>query len=239
MDLSITQVPLWVSILFIISFSAIPVFLITNAVKLAYKNGSIENESSINKKIITFYWCFFAIVALVSLTGFFAVNVIPPRIILFTALPLFLFYIFYVQKTNWFKIAFEHIKLEQLIFIHIFRFVGIFFFLTYYYGVLPKEFAFIGGGGDILSAILVIPVVAALRKKASYAKLLAFIWNIIGLLDIISVIAAATITTKLAIENNEPGVAEFGTFPFSWIPAFAPATIIFLHLLVFKKLREK
>jgi len=168
MDFLITQVPHWLSILFIISFSTIPVFLIANAVKLAYKNGNIENGSSI------------AIIALVSLTGFFAVNVIPPRIILATALPLFLFYIFYVQKTNWFKTAFEHIKLEQLIFIHIFRFVGIFFFLTYYYGVLPKEFAFIGGGGDILSAILVIPVVAALRKKASFAKLLAWIWNIIG-----------------------------------------------------------
>jgi len=36
------------------------------------------------------------------------------------------------------------------------------------------------------------------------------------------------------MENNEPGVAQFDTFPFSWIPAFAPATIIFLHILVFK-----
>lgn len=238
MDLSITQVPLWVSILFILSFSTIPVFLIANVVKIAYANGNIENGSAISKKIIVFYWSYFAIIALVSLTGFFTKNMLPPRIILMAVLPLFLFYIFYVQKTNWFKIAFEHIKLEQLIFIHIFRFVGVFFFINYYYDVLPKEFAFIGGGGDILTAILVIPVVVALRKKASFAKLLAWIWNIIGLLDIISVIAAATIISKQAIENNEEGVAQFGTFPFSWIPAFAPATIIFLHLLVFKKLRE-
>jgi len=174
---------------------------------------------------------------LVSLTGFFAVNVIPPRIILLTAVPLFLFYLLYVQRTDWFKTAFANIKLEQLVFIHLFRFVGVFFLLVYFYDALPKEFAFIGGFGDIISALLVIPVVAALRKGWTYAKQLTLLWNIIGLIDIISVIVTATIITQQAIESGLAGAQQFGAFPFSWIPAFAPATIIFLHLLVFRKLR--
>jgi hypothetical protein len=239
MELSMTQVPIWVSALFIISFSTIPVFLIANAVKLAYKNGGNKISSSINKKIFLFYWSYFIMIALVSLTGFFEKNVIPPRIIVFTAIPLFIFYLFYIQKTKWFKFVFEHIKLEQLILIHLFRFVGVFFFLAYYYNAIPEEFAYIGGTGDILTAILVIPVVIALRKGLSFAKQLVWIWNIIGLLDILSVLITATILTRLAVENNESGVQQFGTFPFSWIPAFAPATIIFLHLLVFRKLKER
>lgn len=231
-----TQVPIWVSALFIISFSTIPVYLIANAVKLAYKNEDNKVNSSINKKIFIFYWSYFTIIALVSLTGFFEKNVLPPRIIIFSAIPLFLFYLFYVQKTKWFQFVCKHIKLEQLILIHLFRLVGVFFFLAYYYESIPKEFAYIGGIGDILTAVLAIPVVIALRKGFLFAKQLVWIWNIIGLLDILSVLTTATILTKLAIDNGNSGVQQFGTFPFSWIPAFAPATIIFLHILVFKKL---
>lgn len=238
MELSITQVPNWVSVLFITSFSTIPVYLIANAVKLAYKNKGDKVNSSITKNIFLFFWSYFGIIALVSLTGFFEKNVMPPRIIVFSAIPLFLFYLFYVQKTKWFQCVFEYIKLEQLILIHLFRFVGVFFFLAYYYDSIPKEFAYIGGTGDILTATLVIPVVMALRKGLSLRKKLVWVWNIIGLLDILSVLTTAIILTRLAIENSDSGVQQFGRFPFSWIPAFAPATIIFLHFLVFKKLRK-
>lgn len=236
MELSITQVPFWLSILFIICFGTFPVFLIANAVQSAFSNGNLANGDLIRKRILLFYWSYLAIVALVSLTGFFAENVLPPRIIVFSALPLLLFYLLYIQKTDWFKLAFTHIKLEQLIFIHVFRFVGVFFLLIYFYDALPKKFAYIGGIGDIVSAALVFPVVIALKKKLSFAKFLVWIWNIIGMIDIVSVIVTAVVLTNLAVQNNEMGVQQFGTFPFSWIPAFAPATIIFLHVLILKKL---
>lgn len=236
MNLSITSVPSWLSISFAISFITIPLFLIINTIKVAYKNAEIQGYKKIKNKIILFYLLYFLIIALISLTGFFSKNTIPPRIIITATIPLFLFYLFYVQKTKWFKNVFEYIKLEQLIFIHIFRFVGVFFFLCYAYNVLPKEFAFIGGSGDIISAFLAIIVVLAIKNKIKHAKKIAFIWNIIGLMDILSVITTATILTQQAIQNNTLGVQQFGTFPFSWIPAFAPATIVFLHILVFKKL---
>lgn len=239
MDLSITQVPIWISILFILSFGTIPIFLIINAVKSIYKKCNIEHYSKVSKKIGFFYFSYFIIIAIISLTGFFAKNAIPPRIMLTAILPLFLFYLLYVQKTEWFKLVFSQIKLEQLVFIHVFRFVGAFFFIGYFYDVLPRQFAFIGGSGDIVSAIIAIPVFIALKKKMKFAKLFVWIFNIIGLLDIISVLITATIITRQAIENNTPGIEQFGTFPFSWIPAFAPATIIFLHILIFKKLKEQ
>ena len=238
MDVSITQVPIWLSVLFVVCFSTFPIFLVANAAKKALENESLEKGRELRKKIIIFYWSYLLLIGLLSLAGFFEKNTLPPRIILASTLPLFLFYLIYVQKTKWFKSAFKHIKLEQLIFIHIFRFVGVFFFLVYTYNALPKEFAFIGGAGDIITAILVVPVVIALKKKLKIAIKLAWIWNFVGILDIVSVLTTAIILTRAAIENNDPGVQQFGTFPFSWIPAFAPATIIFLHLLIFKKLRN-
>ncbi|BDD04827.1 hypothetical protein [Aureibacter tunicatorum] len=237
MEVSTTQVPLWLSILFIISFATIPVLIISNAGKTAYEKANL-NGSVIKKQITLFYWAYFLVVSLASLTGFFTVNALPPRMVAYVMVPLFLFYVLAVQKSRWFRIIFDNIKLDQLIFIHSFRFIGVFFFLAYAYGALPKQFAYIGGSGDIISAILVFPVILAIKKQKTYAKAMAIAWNIIGLLDIIFVISTAFIVTKAALETGNEGVAQFGTFPFSLIPAFAPATIVFLHLITFKKIKN-
>jgi len=238
MDLAITEVPAWLSITFILCFATIPVFLITNTVKNVFKLNNPEKGASLKNRIVLFYGLYFTVIALVSLTGFFKVNIIPPKIILFSTFPLVLFYLLYVQKTAWFKFLFKHIKIEQLIFIHLFRFVGVFFLLVYSYNAIPKQFAFVGGIGDIVTAALVLPVIWARKKKMPFAKILTWIWNIIGVVDILSVLVTAIVITKIAIKTNVAGVQQFGTFPFSWIPAFAPPLIIFLHVLIFRKLKE-
>jgi hypothetical protein len=38
------------------------------------------------------------------------------------------------------------------------------------------------------------------------------------------------------MQTAAQGVEALASFPFSFIPAFAPATIIFLHLSVYRKL---
>ncbi|TCI91387.1 hypothetical protein [Tenacibaculum sp. M341] len=238
MNLSITQVPIWLSTIFSVVFFLVPPILIANAAKKAIIRAKQSYAITIKRNILIFYWVYFILISIISLTGFFSVNTLPPRIIIVTVLPLFLFYIFIIQKKEWFRVVMNHIKLEELVFIHIFRFVGIFFFLVAYYGSLPKVFANIGGIGDILSAILVFPVIYTLKKKIRGAKNFVLVWNIIGLVDILSVLSTAIYLTQTAISNNNEGVLDFGSFPFSWIPAFAPATIIFLHILVFKKLSK-
>ncbi len=238
MDLAITQVPIWLSVVFIISFISIPPLLIANAAKSALIKVDDTKAQFIKKKILGFYIVFFCTVASVSLTGFFVPNMLPPRIIVAVVIPLFLFYVLYVQRQFWFKQVFDNISLESLVGIHLFRFVGVFFFLVEMYDALPLVFASIGGGGDILTAALAIPVIYLLKKGYKYAKQAVLIWNIIGLLDILSVLTTAIIITRSAIKYNDEGVASFGTFPFSWIPAFAPATIIFLHIITFRKLKQ-
>ena len=237
MDLSITQVPIWISVVFGLSMISVPVLLISRlAITPSIDTRYLPSRDKA-RQIAVFYFLFFLLMALISLTGFFTVNTLPPRVIVFAAIPLLLFYLLYVQRQAWFKSAFAAVTVAQLIQVHVFRFVGVFFYILYAYEALPRPFAVIGGTGDILTALLAIPTVYFLKKKAAFAKALAWAWNIFGLLDILSVIAVAIVTTRFAIANNETGVGQFGTFPFSWIPTFAPATIIFLHILIFRKLR--
>ena len=76
----------------------------------------------------------------------------------------------------------------------------------------------------------------AIRNKKNYARKLTYIWNTFGLVDILITSAMAIIFTKISIDNSIQGVEFLAEFPFCFIPAFAPPTIIFLHLLVFRKL---
>mgnify|MGYP001797680304 CR=1 FL=1 len=240
MELLVTNVPFWVSLLFIFSF-IYPIYLIAKVAKDAYlKAGKSQSEAQqISRNIYFFYTAYLLFIATLSLMGIFAKNTLPPRILLIGALPLLLFYFLYVKRAVWFKTIIENAPLSDLVKIHLFRFVGIFFFINYYYGTLPKQFAFTGGGGDILTAILAIWVMYTLNQKKKYAISLTWIWNIIGLLDILSVLLTAIIITREAVATGGEGVAQFGTFPFSWIPAFAPATILFLHILIFGRLRQR
>jgi hypothetical protein len=63
------------------------------------------------------------------------------------------------------------------------------------------------------------------------------VWNIVGFWDIVNVVVMAFLTTKWSLDTGSQSLIEMGYFPFSLIAAFAPATIIFLHISIFKKLK--
>ncbi|MEL6536956.1 MAG: hypothetical protein AAFQ98_16160, partial [Bacteroidota bacterium] len=81
MELHLTQVPLWVSLSFGIFFVTIPPLLIANAAKAALSLQSVEEGKLRHRQIIMFISGYFALVGLVALTGFFAVDSLPPRIL--------------------------------------------------------------------------------------------------------------------------------------------------------------
>lgn len=236
---SLTPVPLWVSISFMILFAA-PVIFIARTVYAGFRKTEEELYSrQVKNWVYLFYAFFFLVVSTVALTGFYEVNTLPPRVLVLGAVPLFLFYSIYLPSRKWFQKLLDHVSITSLVFIHSFRFVGVYFFVNYYYGTLPKSFAFIGGGGDILTAILALVFVYGIGEASKYAKAYLWVFNMVGLADILSVLVTAVIITRQALAGGSDGVSSFGTFPFVWIPAFAPATIIFLHILIFKKLLDK
>ncbi len=239
MDIFINSVPQWISVLFLISF-IIPIFTIANVVREGITQANFDNDNKVKvlpRAVLLFFGVYYLYVALMSFTGIFQVNTLPPKILLFTAIPLTLFYFLFVFRTKVFWQILENVKLSSLVRIHIFRLVGIFFIIGWYYGILPKSFAFIGGIGDIFAALTAIFVAKLIDQKANNYKKITLIWNIIGFWDIVSVIVSAIYITKQAIESNTQGILEMTKFPFCLIPAFAPATIIFLHICIFKKLK--
>ena len=221
------QIPEIFSILFLLAF----MFPVVMVARLA-KNGKIRNGFWL---VLGFYIPYLIIVAIASLNGFFDDVMLPPKIVLTTTLPLAIF-VTIIYNTEICKKANTILNLEDLVKIHIFRLIGSTFIILFLYDLLPQVFALFAGIGDLLTAISSIFVAKAIRNKKNYARKLTYIWNTFGLVDILVTSAMAIIFTKISIDNSIQGVEFLAEFPFCFIPAFAPPTIIFLHLLVFRKL---
>lgn len=237
MNILSTSVPEWVSILFLLTIS-IPIFMIANLAKQGAINANLENQKIkwIYMTILIFYAIHFTYVSFMSFTGIFQENSIPPKIVLFTTIPLITFFLAVVSNLKIYKIILQNIALQSLVKLHVFRLIGVFFFILNAYGALPNKFAYVAGIGDMATAIASIFVAKAISNTKSYAKPLTIAWNIFGILDIVSVLTTAIITTKLSIDTGSQDVLEITRFPFCLIPAFAPATILFLHLTIFRKM---
>ncbi|WP_152538672.1 hypothetical protein [Aquimarina macrocephali] len=222
-----TQVPITFSIIFLLAFS-FPVIMVAHLAK----KGRIKNGFWI---VLGFYILYLFTVALASFNRFFDDVMLPPKIVLTTTLPLAIF-VTIVYNTKACKKTNTILKLEDLVKIHIFRLIGSTFIILSMFDLLPIVFALFAGIGDLLTAISSIFVAKAIRNQKNYAKQLTCIWNTFGLVDILITSAMAIIFTKISIDKGIQGVEFLAEFPFCFIPAFAPPTIIFLHLLVYRKL---
>jgi hypothetical protein len=234
-----SNLPAWVSLLFIPTFP-ITIYIISQIIKRGGIDAGLSQKqvNNIQLSIWGFFTIYLFYTFILSTTGLLSENTLPPRVLLFTAIPLLLVLLgFIFNKPLYWKIL-DKIPLESLIKIHIFRFVGVFFLIGVYYETLPVHFALIAGFGDIVTAIGAIFVSRWVTEKKSWRKKATLIWNIFGFWDIVSVIISAILTTKNSLENNTQSVIEITKLPFVWIPAFAPAVIIFLHISVFKKLKR-
>ena len=221
------QIPEIFSILFLLAF----MFPVVMVARLA-KKGKIKNGFWL---VLGFYIPYLIIVAIASFNDFFDDVMLPPKIFLTTTLPLAIF-VTIIYNTEICKKANTILNLEDLVKIHIFRLIGSTFIILFLYDLLPPVFALFAGIGDLLTAISSIFVAKAIRNKKNYARKLTYIWNTFGLVDILITSAMAIIFTKISIDNSIQAVVFLAEFPFCFIPAFAPPTIIFLHLLVFRKL---
>ncbi len=226
-----SQVPVIIAILFLIAIF----FPITMIANLAKKVGYVKSSIA----IVGFYISYLIVVAIVGYLGYFKAVTLPPKIIQITTIPLLIFLVGVVSFTNSYQEILRKTKLSSLVKLHIFRLMGSFFIILMLLNTLPVSLGLIAGLGDIITAVSSIWVAKMIAEKRAQAKTIALIWNTFGLLDIFLTSATAIYLTKLSMDTGSMGVEILAVFPFSFIPAFAPATIIFLHLSVYRKIFNK
>jgi hypothetical protein len=110
-----------------------------------------------------------------------------------------------------------------ILLLHSFRHLGLMFLApgATYAGIRP-EFAYPAAFGDLLAALLALAAIAATSRQARSARLLVWIFNIEGTLDLFAAIALATIYNAAAYMG-----------PAYWIPAFWVPALLVTHYITF------
>jgi len=120
------------------------------------------------------------------------------------------------------------LDLRTVVALHLTRFVGAYFIVLYRRAELPFAFAVPGGLGDILVATLAAFLILSgppttLGRRRIYAA-----WNILGLLDILVVIATAA---RLGLTDPD-SMRALLRLPLSLLPTFLVPLIVASHVLI-------
>lgn len=234
MTIHVSHMPIWASILLIGSFFYAIVFIATPVKRAALDAGMTPKQATnVQLGIIGFYLLYLAYVSVLALKGQFDVNSLPPKVMVWAGLPLLLILFGFIGNTHLYKTLLRSITLEALIKVHIFRLLGVFFILLYSYRLLPASFAFAAGLGDIITALFAWPVARMVANKHPWRRVAVYVWSIFGIMDVIDLLVIAII---IGANGN---LREMTVFPFVWFPAFAPATLLFMHAAIFRKLTRQ
>jgi hypothetical protein len=125
----------------------------------------------------------------------------------------------------------DSLDLRALVLLHVTRFVGIYFLVLYQRGELPRAFAVPAGFGDIIVATMVLPVVFAPLEPEARQRAIR-IWNVVGFVDILLVIVAATRINLADPRQLQP----LTHLPLSLLPTFLVPLIIATHVIIFSRI---
>lgn len=113
--------------------------------------------------------------------------------------------------------------LLPILLLHSFRHLGLMFLAPgATYAGIPPQFAYPAAFGDLLAALLALAAIPAVASNLRGTRLLVWIFNVEGTLDLFAAIALATV---------------YGASPYMgpayWIPAFWVPALLVTHYLTF------
>lgn len=190
----------------------------------------------------TYLWISLTIVIIqstIALSGFYQNSlVLPPRIMLFGALPSLLL-IFFVMFSAAGKKWMDQLSLRSLTNFHVIRVpVEIVLSLLYYQGLVSVYMTFEGTNFDILSGLSAPLVAYWFFTKKSLATRALLLWNITCLLLLLNVVITAIFalpTPFQLLAFDQPNIAIL-YFPFILLPTVVVPTVLLAHVIAIRQL---
>jgi hypothetical protein len=113
--------------------------------------------------------------------------------------------------------------LLPILLLHAFRHLGLMFLAPgATYAGIPPQFAYPAAFGDLLAAMLALASILAVAKNLRSGRLLVWVFNLEGSLDLAAAIALATVYGAAAYMG-----------PAYWIPAFWVPALLVTHYITF------
>jgi hypothetical protein len=113
--------------------------------------------------------------------------------------------------------------LLPILLLHSLRHLGLMFLTSgATYRGIPPQFTYPAAYGDLITAVLAMIAIPAVATRARSAKLLVWLCNVVGSLDLIDAITLATVYDAAPFMG-----------PAYWIPAFWVPALLVTHYLAF------
>ena len=134
--------------------------------------------------------------------------------------------------------ALHRVPLWLLVGVHTVRLLGISFVILYAAGRLPAPFAPVAGWGDIFVGATALPVARLAYRRPVNARLILWIWNVIGLVDLVAAVGLGVISSPgpQRLISAEPSSAIMTTLPWLLIPGFLVPLLFTVHIGIFIRL---
>ena len=136
--------------------------------------------------------------------------------------------------------AFARIDLATLTALQTFRVAGAFFLIAWSQGTLPGAFALAAGIGDIAIGVAAPFVAAAVAGRKRGYLTLALIFNLAGVLDLVTAVSEGVTHSSSAIGFLAGPVTtdRLAQYPFSLIPTFFVPLALILHGFSLRAIRR-
>jgi hypothetical protein len=153
------------------------------------------------------------------------------------ALPFLALFVF--RRSATLKTLGATVPLGFVVLLHVGRLIGAEFLVMHAAGRLPATFARSAGWGDVITAVLAVPVAAMIYRGAPMWRTAALAWNVLGTADLLAAIAlgvgsSSTFPLRFIFEN--PPTDAMGSLPLFLIPGFLVPFYLMTHLLMFRRL---
>jgi hypothetical protein len=148
--------------------------------------------------------------------------------------PVFLF-----RRSTTLKVLWSTAPLGLVVLLHGSRLIGAEFLMLHAEGRLPATFAQSAGWGDVITALLAVPVAAMIYRRSPLWRTAALTWNVLGTADLLAAIAlgvgsSSTFPLRFIFEN--PPSDAMGTLPLFLVPGFLVPFYLLTHLLIYRQL---
>ena len=180
------------------------------------------------------------VAAILGTLGVFAADPSQPPVYLLLAVggPVALFIAFYCLSSQ-FRRSALNIDLRLLTAIQGWRVLGVQFIVLYVYGLLPGNFAWPAGLGDLIIGAAAPFVVWSIVVSSPHWRRNVIVLNVLGLLDFVGAISFGVLSasTPYGLLAGEATTDIMNVMPLSLIPTFLVPFFIVLHILSLLQLR--
>lgn len=124
----------------------------------------------------------------------------------------------------------DAIDLRALVLLHATRFVGIYLLVLHQRGELPRTLAIPGSLGDIVVAVMALPIALAPLADAARSRAIV-IWNVVGFVGLLLVQFS---TARIAVAAPAE-VRVLTQLPLSLLPTFLFPLLLATHVVIFAR----